>query len=229
MKLLADYLDKLHISYDDEILRKFELYYSLLLEYNAKFNLTSITEKNDVIIKHFADSLYGYQLFKDNNSVADVGAGAGFPSIPLAIVLPNTDFTLIDSLNKRVGFLNVVIQSLGLKNASAVHSRVEDFCAKHRHSFDVATARAVAPLPTLLEYLVPLLKVGGKAVCYKSIGVDEEILASKNAFSLLNCELASRQDYELSDNQRSLIVVKSNALCNKCYPRGGNKPKLKPL
>jgi len=115
MKLLEDYLEKLNICYDDNILQKFEKYYELLIFYNNKFNLTNITEKNDVIIKHFADSLYGYSFFKETNCVADVGAGAGFPSIPLAIVLPDVNFTLIDSLNKRVNFLNVVKEELNLK------------------------------------------------------------------------------------------------------------------
>ena len=107
-----------------------------MIDYNQKFNLTSITEKNDVIIKHFVDSLYGYQFFKETNYVADVGAGAGFPSIPLAIILPNVNFTLIDSLNKRVNFLNIVKEELQLNNITAVHSRVEDFCSKNRNYFN---------------------------------------------------------------------------------------------
>lgn len=229
MELLKQYLTKLNIEFDDTTITKFENYYNLLIEYNQKFNLTSITEKNDVIIKHFVDSLYGYQFFKETNYVADVGAGAGFPSIPLAIVLPNVNFTLIDSLNKRVNFLNIVKEELQLNNITAVHSRVEDFCSKNRNSFDIATARAVASLPTLLEYLVPLLKKGGKAICYKSLNADNELLMCDNAFKKLNCKLYEKYYYTLQNNFRSIVIVNSNDICNKCYPRSGNKPKLKPL
>lgn len=229
MKLLEDYLTKLNIPYDISVIEKFELYYNLLIEYNKMFNLTSITEKREVIVKHFADSLYGYKFFKDAHTVADVGAGAGFPSIPLAIVLKDVNFTLIDSLNKRVNFLNVVIQKLGLTNVTAIHSRVEDFCIKNRNSFDIATARAVASLPTLLEYLIPLVNNGGKAVCYKSLNVQNELELSNNAFSKLNCKMDDKFDYNLEDNFRSIIIVKSLGICNKTYPRGGNKPKTNPL
>ena len=229
MKLLEDYLEKLNIFYDDNILQKFEKYYELLIFYNNQFNLTNITEKNDVIIKHFADSLYGYSFFKETNCVADVGAGAGFPSIPLAIVLPDVNFTLIDSLNKRVNFLNVVKEELNLNNVTAVHSRVEDFCSKKRNTFDIATARAVASLPTLLEYLIPLVKVGGSAVCYKSLNIDNELNLCKNAFKKLYCELDKKYDYNIDGNFRSIVTIKSYKECNKCYPRSGNKQKLKPL
>ena len=229
MKLLAEYLEKLNISYDYNILQKFEKYYELLIFYNNQFNLTNITEKNDVIIKHFADSLYGYSFFKETNYVADVGAGAGFPSIPLSIVLPDVNFTLIDSLNKRVNFLNVVKEELNLNNVTAVHSRVEDFCLKNRNTFDIATARAVASLPTLLEYLIPLVKVGGSAVCYKSLNIDNELNLCENAFKKLYCELDNKFDYNIDGNFRSIVTIKSYKECNKCYPRSGNKPKLKPL
>lgn len=229
MKLLEEYLAKLNISYDNTTIDKFSKYYDLLISYNKMFNLTSITEKKEVIIKHFVDSLYGYQFFKNNNSVVDVGAGAGFPSIPLAIVLNDVNFTLIDSLNKRINFLNVVKEELNLLNVTAIHTRVEDFCIKNRNSFDIATARAVASLPTLLEYLIPLLKVNGKAICYKSLNVENEILMCENAFKKLYCKLDNKFDYMLEDNFRSILIVKSLKECNKCYPRGGNKPKTKPL
>lgn len=229
MNLLIDFLKKFDIPYDYEVLKKFEIFYNLLIEWNQKFNLTAITEKNDVIVKHFADSLAGYKYVVNAKTVADVGAGAGFPSIPLAIVCPNTNFTLIDSLNKRVVFLNEVINKLGLTNVVATHQRVEDFCKNQRHCFDIAEARAVASLPTLLEYLVPLLKVNGLALCYKSLNVDEEILTSEKALKILNAKIVDKFDYQLNDNFRSIVVVKSLKECNKCYPRGGNKPKDKPL
>lgn len=229
MILLEKYLKKLNIFYDKTTLDKFNTYYEMLIYYNKMFNLTSITQKDEVIIKHFADSLYGYSFIKNSKNVADVGAGAGFPSIPLAIVLPDVQFTLIDSLNKRVNFLNDVIKKLNLLNCTAVHSRVEDYCKLNRNTFDIATARAVASLPTLLEYLVPLLKVNGKAVCYKSINVDTEINSCNNAFIKLNCKIIDKFNYDLEDNFRNIIVVQSLANCNKCYPRSGNKPKTNPL
>lgn len=229
MKLLAEYLTKLNIPFDQDTIQKFEIYYDLLIEYNKMFNLTSITEKNEVLFKHFVDSLYGYNYFKDISKAVDVGAGAGFPSIPLAIVLPNVKWTLVDSLNKRVNFLNVVAEKLQFNNVTAIHSRVEDFCSKNRNSFDVATARAVASLPTLLEYLIPLVKKGGKAICYKSTNIDNELLISNNAFNKLKCSLEEKFDYFLEDNFRSLVVIKSLDLCPSIYPRGGNKPKIKPL
>lgn len=229
MELLKEYLQKLNIPYDDSIIQKFEKYYDLLIYYNNMFNLTSITQKNEVILKHFVDSLYGYKYFINTKNVVDVGAGAGFPSIPLAIVLKDTHYTLVDSLNKRVNFLNVVIEELNLNNVTAIHSRVEDFCSKNRNTFDITTARAVAQLPTLLEYLVPLLKCGGEAICYKSLNVDNELDMAKNAFSKLNCCLEDKFDYNLEDNFRSILIVKSLKECNKCYPRSGNKPKTKPL
>jgi len=229
MKLLEEYLKKLNIPYDNTTIDKFSKYYELLIHYNKMFNLTSITEKEEVIIKHFVDSLYGYQFFKKNNRVVDVGAGAGFPSIPLAIVLSDVNFTLIDSLNKRVNFLNIVKEELNLSNVTAIHTRVEDFCSKNRNTFDISTARAVASLPTLLEYLIPLLKVNGKAICYKSLNVENEIAMCDNAFKKLYCKIENKYDYNIEDNFRSIVIVKSIQECNKCYPRSGNKPKTKPL
>lgn len=229
MNLLYDYLKKLEIPFDESIINKFEIYYNILIEWNQKFNLTSITEKDEVIVKHFADSLCGYKFISNAKSVVDVGAGAGFPSLPLAIVCPNISFTLVDSLNKRINFLNEVINVLKLKNVVAVHSRAEDFAKDNRGTFDIATARAVASLPTLLEYLIPLVKVGGKAVCFKALNVENEIIDAQNAIKKLNAQIEQKYDYQLNDNFRSIVVVKAIKECNKCYPRSGNKPKSNPL
>lgn len=231
MELLEKYLKQININYDSEILRKFDIYYNLLIEWNEKFNLTNITEKNDVIIKHFADSLYGYPFVKDCKSIVDVGTGAGFPSIPLAIVLPNINFTLVDSLQKRVTFLNEIISQLGLTNVIAIHSRAEDFAKDNRHKYDIAVARAVSSMPTLLEYLVPLVKVDGKCVCYKSTNIDNELSVCSNAFSKLKCSLLERVDYNIldTDYSRSIVTIKVIDKCSLTYPRGKNKPKTNPL
>ena len=231
MNLLTKYFDKLNIFYDDKTLLAFNKFFDLLIEWNGKFNLTSITSREDVIIKHFADSIYAYPHLVSGDEVVDVGAGAGFPSIPLAIVMPDVNFTLVDSLNKRVTFLNEVIAQLGLSNCTAVHARAEDFARTKLHYYDVALARAVSQLPTLLEYLIPLVKVGGKAICYKTSTIGEELETATTAMRILKCELSLREDYFLegTDIARSLVVITPTSFCNRIYPRAGNNPKLNPL
>lgn len=231
MQLLTKYLNELNIPYTSGTLAKFERYYELLVEWNEKFNLTAITERDQVIIKHFADSLYGYPLVQGARNVVDIGCGAGFPSLPLAIVCPDVQFTLVDSLNKRVTFLDAVVAELGLSNVTPVHSRAEEYAREHRHSYDIAVARAVSALPTLLEYLVPVVKVGGKAICYKSVGVEQELASAEKAIHTLQCKLVGRRDYSIldTDMSRSLVVFSPFAKCATTYPRGKNKPKTTPL
>ena len=231
MELLIKYFNKLNIAFDDKTLLTFNKFFDLLVEWNEKFNLTTITSREDVIIKHFADSLYAYPHLNSGDEVVDVGAGAGFPAFPLAIVMPDVNFTLVDSLNKRVTFLNEVISQLGLTNCTAVHARAEDFARKRFHYFNVALARAVSQLPTLLEYLIPMVKVGGKAICYKTASIGEELKTAEVAMRILKCELSVREDYFLegTDIARSLVVITPTSFCNRIYPRVGNKPKTDPL
>ena len=230
MEELKKYLDSQKIQYNPQILDKFAIYYDLLIEWNNKFNLTTITEKNNVEIKHFIDSITALNYIEDNTLIVDVGAGAGFPSIPLALLKPNCKFILIDSLNKRVNFLNEVINKLELINCEAIHSRIEDFAIKNREKFDIAIARAVAPLNILLEYTIPLLKVHGKLIAYKGFNVNDEINEAKKASKILNCKINNK--YELSlpnDDYRALVeYIKINKCLSK-YPRLGNKPRLNPL
>lgn len=230
MEELKKYLESLKIQNIDKILNKFSIYYDLLIEWNNKFNLTSITDKKDVEIKHFIDSISSYNYINNNSLICDIGAGAGFPSIPLAILKNDSHFVLVDSLNKRVNFLNEVINKLELKNCECIHARVEDFAIKNKNRFDYTIARAVAPLNILLEYTIPLLKINGKLIAYKGSNIDEEINEAKNAFNLLNSKISNKYILSLpnGDFRCLLEVIKTNNCLNK-YPRSGNKPRTNPL
>lgn len=230
MNNLKNYLNQLKIENIDLIIDKFKLYYNLLIEWNNKINLTSITEKEDVEIKHFIDSLTSYNLIEDNSLICDIGAGAGFPSIPLAIVKPNCKFVLIDSLNKRINFLNELINKLNLKNCVCIHSRIEDYARKNLNKFDYCIARAVAALPTLLEYTIPLLKIKGSLIAYKGSNYQEEIDISNNALNKLNSKIVAKNELTLPNNdKRCLLQIIKNNNCLNIYPRSGNKPRLNPL
>lgn len=211
---------------DEQIKQRFEKYYELLIQWNEKFNLTAITEKTAVEIKHFADSLAASEIIK--GKVIDIGAGAGFPSIPLKIVNPSLYITMIDSSNKRVTFLKEVIEQLGLEKAEAMHSRAEDL--KERECFDFAVARAVAPLSTLAEYLIPFVKKGGKMIAYKSDNIEEEMKEAKTAIKILGGTKKEVIKIPLdSETVRSLVIVTKGRPTPKKYPRGANKPRLNPL
>ncbi len=211
---------------DEQIKQRFEKYYELLIQWNEKFNLTAITEKTAVEIKHFADSLAASEIIK--GTVIDIGAGAGFPSIPLKIVNPSLYITMIDSSNKRVTFLKEVIEQLGLEKAEAIHSRAEDL--KERECFDFAVARAVAPLSTLAEYLIPFVKKGGKMIAYKSDNIEEEMKEAKTAIKILGGTKTEVIKISLdSETVRSLVIVTKGRPTPKKYPRGANKPRLNPL
>lgn len=230
MEKLREFLINNNVENIDQTLDKFNLYYNLLIEWNNKFNLTAITEKNEVEIKHFIDSLSSFEYIKDNTLICDIGAGAGFPSIPLAILKPNCKFILIDSLNKRINFLNEIIKALNLNNCECIHTRIEDYAAKNREKFDYTLARAVASMPTLLEYTIPLLKVSGKLIAYKGSNIQEELNLSLNALKLLNSSILKKHELYLPNNDYRCIVeiIKNNKTSNK-YPRSKNKPRLDPL
>lgn len=216
---------------DNSIAEKFLLYYDLLISYNEKCNLTAITDFEDVILKHFIDSCYGIKYIKGSNSLCDIGTGAGFPAIPLKILCPELKITLIDSLNKRIIFLNEIVKELKLDNCKCIHERAEDAAKKtYREKFDIVTARAVASLNTLCEYCIPFVKVGGKFIAYKGLA-DEEINKSKTAIKVLGGKLENYEKYNLlnTDYKRSLIVIKKIKPTDIKYPRGRGKEKSKPL
>ena len=168
MKNLKQTFEKYGINLSKTQENQFDKYFSMLIETNKVLNLTAITEENEVLIKHFLDSAIPEKFIPKNSKVIDIGSGAGFPALPLKIVRDDLDITMVDSLNKRVNFLNEVINELNLQKTYAFHSRAEDFAKENREKYDVAVARAVASLDTLVEYLLPFVKVGGIAVIYKS-------------------------------------------------------------
>lgn len=214
----------------EDKLNKFDVYFDSLVEWNEKFNLTSITYKEEAQIKHFIDSLLGNEFIQDSLNICDIGCGAGFPSIPLAILNPNIQFTLVDSVNKKINFINHIIDILSLKNVTALHARVEDFARQNFEKYDCCVARAVAQMPTLAEYTLPLLKVNGKLIAYKGINFEEELKNSNKIFNALNSKIDSINELNLPNNEkRYLIVVKKLRNCSSKYPRSRNKPRIQPI
>lgn len=207
---------------------KFEKYGQMLIETNKKFNLTTIDEPDQIKIKHFEDSLTIKSYINEGMKVLDIGSGAGFPGIPLRIE-KDFDLTLIDSVNKKVNFMNQVIEELDLKNTRAIHVRAEDFAKKHREEFDMVISRAVANLSTLSEYALPFLKVGGIFIAMKGPKAEEEYEDAKNALKILGGELINIDNMDLHGNTRKNILIKKVRSTKKKYPRGKNLPKKNPL
>lgn len=221
---------------------QFLQYYSLLVEWNEKINLTAITEFHEVCIKHFLDSASIINAFDSydellncfsGKSLTDVGTGAGFPGIPLKILIPDLSVTLMDSLEKRIKFLNEVITSLELQDIVAVHGRVEDLAmdSLYREQFDFSTARAVAGLPVLCEYCIPFVKVGGSFIPYKSEKAQDELSSADNAINILGGEFIREVSFDLysTDNKRTILFIKKNNSTPDKYPRKAGKPIKKPL
>jgi len=226
-------LKKLNIEPNDLIIQKFEMYYNKLIEVNEYMNLTAITEKNEVYLKHFLDSLSILKAINKNDSysILDVGSGAGFPSIPLAIVDSKANVVIIDALNKRINFLNELVKELGLNNVNAYHKRAEEYAKEKRESFDFVTARAVARLNILAELCLPLVKIGGSFIAMKGQIADEELKEAKKAIEILGGKVKKIIDFDLPDDagKREIIIIeKVKATPNK-YPRDFNKIKGKPL
>ena len=206
----------------------FNTYYRLLTEWNEKFNLTAITERNAVYVKHFADSLLGEYLVPENATLLDIGAGAGFPSLPIKIVREDVTLTMVDSLKKRVNFLSCLIDELKLDKTTALHARAEDLNC--RGSYDCVVARAVAPLNTLCEYCLPFVKTGGIFIAYKAGDCEEETAAAKNAVKILGGDKADIIKRRLDDDTvRSLVVIGKVTDSPAKYPRGKNLPRKSPL
>lgn len=223
-----------NIAVDRKELDLFEKYYDILIEWNHKFNLTAVTGRDDVYVKHFTDSIaLAHYMDLSGKKILDVGSGAGFPGIPLAIIHDDCNIVLIDSLNKRVGFLDTVISSLGLSNVTAVCDRAEELGHddNFREQFDVVTSRAVAGLNILSEYCLPFVCDGGMFVSYKGSSVDEELSVSDNALSVLGGTIETVEKYNIpfTDIPRSLIFIRKSSATPDKYPRHAGRPLKKPL
>ena len=228
-------LEELEIELSEKQFQQFIAYYELLVEKNKVMNLTGITEWEEVVQKHFLDSLslvFAVEM-EPGLKMLDLGTGAGFPGIPLKIAFPEVQMVLVDSLNKRIKFLQEVIDTIGLKGIKAYHGRAEEFAQKseHREKYDVVVSRAVANLSTLSEYCIPFVGLGGSFVAYKSGEIEEELENADNAIMMLGGTLASVEEFTLpdSDVKRSLVVIEKEESTKKKFPRNGGKPLKAPL
>jgi 16S rRNA (guanine527-N7)-methyltransferase len=216
-------------------LDQFETYFTTLVEWNEKMNLTAITEKTDVYLKHFYDSITAsfYFDFTKPFHLCDVGAGAGFPSIPLKIIYPHIEVTIVDSLNKRISFLNHLANVLNLENIHFVHDRAETFGVNpaYRESFDVVTARAVARMSVLSEFCIPLAKVGGHFLAMKALHAKEELDAAQKAITTLGGKLEEVHTFTLpmEDSERTILIIKKEKQTPKKYPRKPGTPGKAPI
>ena len=235
---MRDYLMKMadmsEISLDSQMIDQFSIFYELLIETNKSLNLTAITEMEEVVLKHFIDSMAISHYFDfKNHSVIDVGTGAGFPGIPLAILFSDAQFVLLDSLKKRLHFIDQVLEKCGINNVTLIHGRAEDFGRdeNYREKFDYCVSRAVASLPVLLELCTPFVRVGGKFISYKSEQLAGELEQSHKALSLLKCNLEKEIPYKIPDTDYSRVFAVFDKIekLGKKYPRQAGKPKKFPL
>lgn len=232
---IIDEMHKLGISLTEQQSEQLYEYYRLLVEWNSFMNLTGITEFSEVVQKHFVDSLSIVKVknMNDVDNLIDVGTGAGFPGLPLKIVFPHLKVTLLDSLNKRIDFLNAVIEKTGLTGIETIHGRAEDFAKPglKREIYDLCVSRAVANLAILSEYCLPYVKIGGEFIPYKSGEVADELQDAKSAVFLLGGKVESCENFDLpgSDIHRSLVRIKKVGGCPKKYPRKAGMPSKVPL
>lgn len=228
-------LNEIGITLSDKQKEQFDKFYELLVEWNKVMNLTGITEYEEVNEKHFVDSLSIVKAIdmRDVKSVIDIGTGAGFPGIPLKIAFPHLKVVLLDSLNKRINFLNTVIEELGLENIQTIHGRAEDFAKQpaYREQFDLCVSRAVANLATLSEYCIPYVEKGGLFVPYKSGEIDEEVEQAKKAVHVLGGKLENVIKFQLPGTEigRSFVVIKKVQNTAKKFPRKAGLPSKEPI
>ena len=227
------YIDELGVDLSEEQIKQFYNYMKLLLEWNNKMNLTAITEEEEIIVKHFIDSITISKYIPKGAYLVDVGTGAGFPGIPLCIIREDLQIVLLDSLQKRINFLDVVIRNLELRRIETIHARVEEFAKnpEYREKSDIATSRAVANLSTLSEYLLPLIKKGGSAICMKGSDIEEEVSNAKKAISVLGGKLINIFEFDLpkTDIKRNIILINKIEKTPNKYPRKPGTPSKEPI
>ena len=230
-KFIKNIFEKYGHELSQNQINQFLIYMDFLLEENQKYNLTAITNKDEVVIKHFVDSVLPLKEIPQGARVIDVGTGAGFPGVPLKILRPDIKLTLLDSLQKRINFLNNLLEKLNIKGVTTVHSRAEDYAIKEREKFDVAISRAVASVPTLSEYLIPYVKVGGCVVMYKGLSAEEEMTSGQKAIQTLGAKVEKVIDFVLTEveSTRKVAILRKTKPTDKKYPRGKNLPKSKPI
>ena len=232
-EILQKEAKKIKISLTEEKIKKLYKFMILLLEWNEKINLTAIVEPKEIILKHFIDSFTINGYISSNSKVIDVGTGAGFPGVPLAILREDVSFVLIDSLQKRINFINEVVKELDLKNIITIHTRAEELAqnSEYREKFDIVTSRAVANMSTLLEYMIPFTKKEGICICMKGSNIEEELKNCEKAVKILGARLEKREEFYLSnkENKRNIIIVKKVSKTPITYPRKQGKPAKEPI
>lgn len=231
--IVKEKMKLIDIEISNEQVEQFYRYMHLLIEWNEKMNLTAIVEPNEIILKHFIDSVTIAKYIKDKKTLIDVGTGAGFPGIPLKIVNPKINMTLLDSLNKRIMFLKELIEQLGLENINVFHGRAEEFAQnkEHREKYEVVTSRAVANLSTLSEYMIPFAKENGIIISMKGSEVQQELDEAKNAIKILGGKVEKVDSFSLLDTEikRNNVIIKKERLTPRKYPRKAGIPAKEPL
>ncbi len=231
-KLFLEEAKKINVSVDEDMINKFYTYMKEIIVWNDKVNVTAITDERMFIVKHFIDSLTINRFLEDKKSIIDIGTGAGFPGIPLKIVNPNLKVTLIDSVNKKLNVIRNISEKINLTNLEIIHTRAEDLANKneYREKYDVATTRAVSNLTTILEYMLPFVKVGGYAVCMKGPNYTQELEDARNAIEILGGKYQCIETLNVNEElERNIIIIKKVKETPKKYPRGQGKPLKEPI
>lgn len=229
--ILIKKLEHIGKSIEEDKIDKLYKYMQILLEENEKINLTAITDPYEIIVKHFVDSISIEQFIEEKSKAIDVGTGAGFPGLAMATYREDINFTLLDSLNKRTEFLKKVVREINIKNVNVIWGRSEDFGknSEYREMYDVATARAVAPLNVLLEYLIPFIRVGGICICMKGPSYKDEIINAENALKKLGGEIKEIKTISIENMEREIVIVEKKVKTNSIYPRKAGIPSKKPI
>lgn len=232
LEFMKEECEKNNIQISNEEIEKLYIYMKEILEWNEKVNVTAIKDEKEFIVKHFIDSLTIEKYITNGEKVLDIGTGAGFPGIPIKITKNKSHVDLVDSVNKKLNVIRDIIPKIKLEDIECIHIRAEDLAknVKYRESYDVVTSRAVANLTTLVEYMLPFVKVGGKIICMKGPNVEEELAESKKAISILGGKIEQIENINIdSDYERNIIIIKKEKPTPKQYPRGQGKPLKEPI